>query len=305
MFQEARVSMSKQKQNITKAIFPVAGLGTRFLPVTKSSPKEMLPIVNKPLIQYAVEEAYDAGIREMIFVTRQNKNSIEDHFDRALELEINLKNGGKSKLISIVNEVKPHDMECIYIRQPEPLGLGHAVLTARNLIENEYFALLLADDLMVNNKPVLRQMMDQYYKLNGSIIAIEKVSRDMIKNYGIVEGTFNQKNVMTVKRLIEKPSLDQTQSDFAIVGRYILSSKIFELIQCIPHNERTEIQITDAIQRLLAVEPVYGYAFEGHRFDCGSKLGFLKANIMLGVQDPDCGEEYYQWLKDFISNHKS
>lgn len=292
--------MKKRAQPITKALFPVAGLGTRFLPVTKSSSKEMLPVVNKPLIQYAVEEAYAAGIREMIFITKQHKTNIEDHFDSAIELVMNLEQANKSELIDVVNDVKPDDMECVYIRQPVPSGLGHAVFTARHLVGDEYFALLLADDLMFNDKPVLKQMIEQYNHLNSNMIAIEKVPPNMTMNYGIVEGEFNQNNIMTIERLIEKPSPGQTQSEFAIVGRYILSSKIFDLIEPNLDNNHSEIQLTDAIQRIQTIEPVYGYVFEGERFDCGSKLGFLKANVTLGMQDNDCGEEYSHWLKNIL-----
>lgn len=287
---------------ITKALFPVAGLGTRFLPVTKASPKEMLPVLNKPLIQYAVEEAYAAGIREMIFITRQNKASIGDHFDRSLELEQNLITANKLELLNIIKEVAPHDMECVYIRQPEPRGLGHAVYMARHLIGDEYFALLLADDLMVSETPVLQQMVTQHQLTGGNIIAIEAVPKALISMYGVAEGKWRDDKLLKIERLIEKPPSTEVQSNFAVIGRYILSSKIFELIQMLPQENNQEIQLTDAMDNLLISESIYGYLFKGERYDCGSQLGFLKANVVLGLQNDGYGDIFHKWLGHLVED---
>lgn len=271
---------------IRKAVFPVAGLGSRFLPATKASPKEMLPIVNKPLIQYAVEEAYASGIRQMIFVTCHNKRSIEDHFDMAYQLEHELILSNKNELLSIVQSVRPMDMECYYIRQPKPLGLGHAILCAQPVVGNEAFAVLLADDLMLNEKPILKQIAELYLEYGNSILAVHEVPRALTSQYGIIQGELEKERLINIKHLVEKPQPDAAPSNIAIVGRYILTPAIFEKIRLIPKNEHTEIQLTDAISALLNQETVLAYLYQGRHYDCGNVLGFLKANVDLGRAHP-------------------
>lgn len=286
--------------SIKKAVFPIAGLGTRFLPVTKASPKEMLPIVDKPLIQYAVEEAYEAGIRQMIFVTGRTKRSVEDHFDTAVELEKELENKGNQPLLELVRSIKPNDMECIYVRQQKALGLGHAILCAENLIENNPFAVLLADDLMVGRPAVLTQMIKQYQALNASIIAVEHVDRAHTSRYGIVVGEFTDVRLMKMSTVVEKPEPQSAPSTLAIAGRYIFTPSIFKKLKCILPDRSGEIQLTEGIDQLLQNESVYAYQFEGVRYDCGSKLGFLQASVELGLQHTEIGESFGAW----INRHK-
>lgn len=283
---------------VRKAVFPVAGLGTRFLPATKAMPKEMLPVVDKPLIQYAVEEAYEAGIRQMIFVTGRTKRSIEDHFDTAYELETELETNGKAALLKLVHEVKPDDMECVYVRQARALGLGHAVLCAKQLVGNEPFAVLLADDLMIGKPSIVAQMVAEYHRHGGSVIAVQDVPREQTKSYGIVsiEGSHGRSARMT--NIVEKPEPTLAPSTLAVAGRYVLSPNIFAEIE---HGQRGvggEIQLTDAIARLLAKEPVYAYRYEGVRYDCGSKLGFLQATVALAQTHHEVGREFAAWLSD-------
>jgi UTP--glucose-1-phosphate uridylyltransferase len=287
-------------KKITKAVFPVAGFGTRFLPATKASPKEMLPVVDKPLIQYAVEEAYEAGIRQMIFVTGRNKYAIENHFDSAYELESELKINNKSDILSVVQNVCPSDMQCVFIRQNKMLGLGHAVLCAESLIKNESFAVLLADDLMVGDVPVMKQLVHLHEKEQANIIAVEKVPSNQISLYGIVETDNKQNDVSKIINLIEKPSRDQTYSNLAITGRYVLHSDIFQMIKSMKRKPGAEIQLTDAILKLSQTQNVYAYEFDGKRFDCGSKLGFLKANVSIGLSSLEVGSEFRGWLKENI-----
>lgn len=281
---------------IRKAVFPVAGLGTRFLPATKAAPKEMLTVVNKPLIQYAVEEAYAAGIRQMIFVTCHNKRAIEDHFDLTYQLENELRIHDKNELLSIVQSVTPSDMECFYVRQARPIGLGHAVLCTEKIVGNDSFALILADDLMTAEPPVIKQLTDMYEQYGHSIIAVENVPTELTQCYGIIQGAPWDKKLLSIHHLVEKPKSQHAQSNTAIVGRYILTQGIFEEIRKLPHDEHKEIQLTDAINGLLKRETVLALPYEGTRYDCGSVLGFLKANVDLGKKHPTEGENFSKWL---------
>ena len=282
---------------VQKAIFPVAGLGTRFLPATKAQPKEMLPVVDKPLIQYAVEEAYAAGVREMIFVTGRHKRPIEDHFDMTYELEVALEQANKHEMLSVVRSVKPDDMECIYVRQAQALGLGHAVLCGRKLIGNEPFAVLLADDLMVHDKPVLKQMVEQYDEWRASIIAVQEVPAEHTRRYGIVAGTEVNERLMDVSRIVEKPAPADAPSRLGVAGRYILTPGVFDEIATQPRGVGGEIQLTDGIASLLRREKVFAYRYEGRRYDCGSKEGFLEANVELALQHPQLGPGFRAYLK--------
>lgn len=285
---------------INKAIFPVAGLGTRFLPATKAQPKEMLPVVDKPLIQYAVEEAYAAGIREMIFVTGRSKRPIEDHFDMAYELEMELEAAGKAELLELVRQVKPDDMECVYVRQSKMLGLGHAVLCAERLVRNEPFAVLLADDLMVGEKPILTQMVEQFDEWRASILAVQEVPEDQTRRYGIVAGTPVNDRMMDVSRIIEKPAPADAPSRLGVAGRYILMPDVFTEIRSQPRGVGGEIQLTDGIAGLLRRQKVFAYTYEGKRYDCGSKEGFLQANIELGMAHPQIGASVREYLKTLV-----
>ena len=282
---------------VQKAIFPVAGLGTRFLPATKAQPKEMLPVVDKPLIQYAVEEAYAAGVREMIFVTGRHKRPIEDHFDMTYELEVALEQANKQELLDVVRSVKPADMECIYVRQPQALGLGHAVLCARKLIGSEPFAVLLADDLMVHDKPILKQMVEQFDEWRASIIAVQEVPAAHTRRYGIVAGTEVNERLVDVQRIVEKPAPEDAPSRLGVAGRYILTPGVFHEIATQPRGVGGEIQLTDGIASLLRREKVFAYRYEGKRYDCGSKEGFLEANVELALAHPQLGPGFRQFLK--------
>ena len=282
---------------VQKAIFPVAGLGTRFLPATKAQPKEMLPVVDKPLIQYAVEEAYAAGVREMIFVTGRHKRPIEDHFDMTYELEVALEQANKHELLAVVRSVKPDDMECIYVRQAQALGLGHAVLCGQKLVGNEPFAVLLADDLMVHDKPVLQQMVEQYAEWRASIIAVQEVPAAHTRRYGIVAGTDVNERLVDVNRIVEKPAPEDAPSRLAVAGRYILTPGVFHEIAAQPRGVGGEIQLTDGIASLLRREKVFAYRYEGRRYDCGSKEGFLEANVELALAHPQLGPGFRDFLK--------
>ena len=289
--------MSQSSVRIRKAVFPVAGFGTRFLPATKAQPKEMLPVVDKPLIQYAVEEAYAAGVREMIFVTGRHKRPIEDHFDMTFELEVALENAGKQELLEVVRSVKPHDMECIYVRQAQALGLGHAVLCAQRLVGNEPFAVLLADDLMVGQPPVLKQMVDQFAEWRASIIAVQEVPAEHTRRYGIVAGTPVNDRLLDVTRIVEKPAPDDAPSRLGVAGRYILTPGVFHEIASQPRGVGGEIQLTDGIASLLRREKVFAYRYAGQRYDCGSKEGFLQANVELALAHPEVGPPFRAYLK--------
>ena len=282
---------------VTKAIFPVAGLGTRFLPATKAQPKEMLPVVDKPLIQYAVEEAYAAGIREMIFVTGRHKRPIEDHFDMTFELEVALEQAGKQDLLDVVRSVKPADMECIYVRQAQALGLGHAVLCAQRLVGDEPFAVLLADDLMVGDTPVLKQMVQQYEEWRVSILAVQEVPTEHTRRYGIVAGTTISDQLMDVSRIVEKPAPEVAPSRLGVAGRYILTPGVFHEIANQQRGVGNEIQLTDGIAGLLRREKVFAYRYEGKRYDCGSKEGFLQANVELALAHPQLGPGFKEFLQ--------
>ena len=281
---------------IRKAVFPIAGLGTRFLPATKASPKEMLTVVDKPLIQYAVEEAYAAGIRQMIFVTGRTKRSIEDHFDTAYELESELEAAGKTELLKVVHSIKPDDMQVVYVRQHRALGLGHAVLCARELVGNEAFAVLLADDLMVGESSITSQMVRQYEEWRASILAVQDVPREETRRYGIVSGTTLNDRLVDVSGIVEKPSPEDAPSTLAVAGRYILTPGIFDELAKQQQGVGGEIQLTDAIASMLRREKIFAFRYEGMRYDCGSKLGFLQATVDLAQEHAEVGERFKQWL---------
>jgi UTP--glucose-1-phosphate uridylyltransferase len=285
-------------KKITKAVFPVAGLGTRFLPVTKASPKEMLPVVDKPLIQYAVEEAAAAGITDMIFITGRNKRAIEDHFDKAYELETELLLRHKESLLEQVQAATPPGINCVYIRQAEALGLGHAVLCAEPVVVDEPFAVLLADDLIHASTPVMAQMVDVAGRENASVIGVMQVAAEATESYGIVESEAEPVGggVSRITRMIEKPKPGTTSSTLAVVGRYVLSPRIFHHLRAMPPGAGGEIQLTDGIARLLGEERVLAYEFEGRRYDCGSKLGYLEATVDYALRHPEVGEAFAQYL---------
>jgi UTP--glucose-1-phosphate uridylyltransferase len=282
---------------IRKAVFPVAGLGTRFLPATKANPKEMLTIVDKPLIQYAAEEAVKAGIEELIFVTSSSKRAIEDHFDKNFELEFELEKKGKHDMLEVVRGVVPADVTCVYVRQPEALGLGHAVLCARPIVGNEPFAVILADDLIsCNDSCVIDQMVGAYEEKGCSMLGVERVPHEETDKYGIVDPGATEGRLTNVSDIVEKPSPEQARSNLAVVGRYILTPAIFDHLETIPRGAGGEIQLTDAIQKLLGDEPVMAYRFEGKRYDCGSKLGYLQATVEFALKHPDLKEPFLEYL---------
>jgi UTP--glucose-1-phosphate uridylyltransferase len=287
-------------KKITKAVFPVAGLGTRFLPVTKASPKEMLPVVDKPLIQYAVEEAAAAGITDMIFITGRNKRAIEDHFDKAYELETELSLRNKTALLEAVQAATPPGINCIYIRQTEALGLGHAVLCAAPVVNDETFAVLLADDLIDASVPVLKQMSDVASRENASIIGVMEVPPSDIGNYGIVEAVPEPagERIGRITRIVEKPKPGSVPSALAVVGRYVLSPQIFHHLRSMSAGAGGEIQLTDGIAGLLAEERVLAYTFEGRRYDCGTKLGYLEATVDFGLKHHEVGPGFARFLKE-------
>jgi UTP--glucose-1-phosphate uridylyltransferase len=281
---------------ITKAVFPVAGFGSRFLPVTKASPKEMLPVVDKPLIQYAVEEAAAAGITDMIFITGRNKRAIEDHFDKAYELETELALRNKTAQLELVQSATPRGINCIYIRQTEALGLGHAVLCAEPVVGNEPFAVLLADDLIDAPVPVLKQMIDVAARERVATIGVMEVAAQDVSSYGIVETTGAEGGVSRIVRIVEKPKAGTTQSRQAVVGRYVLTPRIFHHLRTMPAGAGGEIQLTDAIARLLTDERVVAFQFDGRRYDCGSKLGYLEATVDFGLKHPETADAFAQFL---------
>jgi UTP--glucose-1-phosphate uridylyltransferase len=284
---------------IKKAVFPVAGLGTRFLPATKANPKEMLPIVDKPLIQYAVEEAISAGIQQLIFVTSSSKRAIEDHFDSNYELESNLEARGNYKLLSLVREILPKGVSCVYVRQPNPMGLGHAVLCAKDIIGNEPFAVLLADDLITGDKlSCLQQLMHVYENKNSSIIAVQEIAMAEVHKYGIIalENTTGR-----ITAIIEKPKANEAPSNLAAVGRYILTPQIFDFLEVYEKGASGEIQLTDAIAKLLARENIYAHLLQGKRYDCGSKLGYLQATISYALQHPELADSFKDYLRDLVN----
>ena len=282
---------------VRKAVFPVAGFGTRFLPATKAQPKEMLPVVDKPLIQYAVEEAYAAGIRHMIFVTGRNKRAIEDHFDTAFELEAELEAKNKTALLAIARSILPDDMALSYVRQPRMLGLGHAVLCAEHLVGDEPFAVLLADDLMVGQPPVLAQMTEVYNRTGASVLAVQEVPQDQTGRYGIVVGETVEDRLIKVSHMVEKPKPETAPSRMAAAGRYILTPAVFDQIRQQTSGAGGEIQLTDGIAGLMRSEPVYALQYQGKRYDCGSKEGFLEATVELALAHPEVGANFREYLK--------
>lgn len=288
----------KKVTTLKKAVFPVAGLGTRFLPATKAQPKEMLPVVDKPLIQYAVEEAYAAGIRHMIFVTGRNKRAIEDHFDTAYELETELEASKKHHLLELVRSMNPGDMDFSYVRQPRSLGLGHAVLCAEHLVGNEPFAVLLADDLMVGKPPVLAQMAAKFEQIQQSILAVQEVPLEQTKRYGIVATEPVVDGLMKVLKMVEKPAPEVAPSRMGVAGRYILTPAVFRHIRSQPTGVGGEIQLTDGIAGLMAEEGVYAYQYNGKRYDCGSKEGFLEATVELALQHAEVGAYFRNYLEN-------
>jgi UTP--glucose-1-phosphate uridylyltransferase len=283
---------------LRKAVFPVAGLGSRFLPATKASPKEMLPIVDKPLIQYAVEEAAAAGITEMIFITGRNKRAIEDHFDKAYELETELERKNKGELLDMTRSVLPEGVRCIYTRQAEPLGLGHAVLCAQNIVGDEPFAVILADDLMDSQPAAIARMAEIFERENASLLGVEEVPRDQTQSYGIVTIDAMTGDVARIRGIVEKPKPADAPSNLAVIGRYVLTPKIFELLAQVTPGAGGEIQLTDAISQLLQHERVLAVRLPGRRFDCGSKLGYVQAMLEYGLRHSEIGEDFTRYLKN-------
>ena len=284
-------------KRITKAVFPVAGMGSRFLPATKVSPKEMMPIVDKPLIQYAVEEAVAAGITDMVFITGRNKRAIEDHFDKAYELETELEINGKDKLLRLVQEVIPSHINCIYIRQAEPLGLGHAVLCAQPVVQDEPFAVILADDLIDADPPIIKQMVEVFKKHQCSVLGVQDVPREQTRQYGIVSSVPLEADLEQVNGLVEKPKPEVAPTTLAVVGRYILTPRIFDHLRNVQAGAGGEIQLTDGIAALMQEEKMLAYRFKGTRYDCGSKLGYLKAMVAYGLKHPEVRDEFAAYLK--------
>ena len=284
-------------KKISKVVFPVAGLGTRFLPATKASPKEMLCIVDKPLIQYAVEEAIEAGFTEMIFVTGRSKRSIEDHFDTSFELEYELEAKQRTELLKLVRNIKPKHINCVYVRQPEALGLGHAVNCAASLVDKEPFAVVLADDLLDHQPGVLKQLVQMHEHYRSSVLAVETIKPEQSKSYGVVAGNSIADRMVKLSQIIEKPAPADAPSNLGVVGRYIFTPTIFRHIQNLKPGAGGEYQLTDAIQSLLHQEAVYAYSYQGIRYDCGSKLGYLKATVELALRHPETSVDFKHFLK--------
>lgn len=299
---------SKMTKQIRKAVFPVAGLGSRFLPATKAQPKEMLPIVDKPLIQYAVEEAVASGITELIFVTGRNKRAIEDHFDTAYELEHTLEANGKDELLALVQNVIPDHVNCVFIRQARPLGLGHAVLCAESVVGDDPFVVMLADDFMTvadGEKPVLRQMIDAYEVTGNNIVAVQTVDWKDTKQYGIVTTSQNSGQLalnipgtcVPIHGIVEKPAPSEAPTNLAVVGRYVFNNNIMTFLRTLPRVTSGEMQLTDAISNMLNFSNVDAYTFKGTRYDCGSKLGYLQATVAMGMKHPELGAAFTEYLK--------
>ena len=282
---------------INKAVFPVAGMGTRFLPATKASPKEMMPIVDKPLIQYAVEEAVAAGVTEMIFVTGRGKRAIEDHFDKAFELEHELAQRGSKDLLKIVQSIIPKNVNCTYVRQPQALGLGHAILCARPVVGDEPFAIILADDLIDGTPPALKQMAEVFSRRGRSVVAVQNVSRAETRRYGIVRVEARSKSPHRISGIVEKPAPSAAPSTLGVVGRYILTPRVFHHLQHAKPGAGGEIQLTDGIAGLLAEEDVFAHEFEGVRYDCGSKIGYLQANVQFALKHPEVGADFRRYVR--------
>lgn len=289
---------------IRKAVIPAAGLGTRFLPATKAQPKEMLPIVDKPTLQYIIEECIESGIEEILIITGRNKKSIEDHFDRSIELEMELEKSGKQEMLKMVKNIS-NMVNIYFIRQKEPKGLGHAIHCARTFVGNEPFAILLGDDIVYNEKkPCLKQMLECYGEYKTSILGVQKVPRENINKYGIVETKHIEDRVYKVKGLMEKPNMDQTNSDIAILGRYIVTPKIFEILENLEPGKGGEIQLTDALLKLSKEEAIYAYIFEGKRYDVGDKLGFLQATVEYALRRDELKEDFIKYLKEIIKEEQ-
>ena len=291
--------MASKKFQIRKAVFPVAGLGTRFLPATKANPKEMLTIVDKPLIQYAAEEAIAAGVEELIFVTSSSKRAIEDHFDKNFEMETELERKGKTQLLELVRNVVPKGVSCVYVRQPEALGLGHAVLCAKPVVGDEPFAVILADDLIDGgDTPCMAQMASAFAYNRCSLLGVEEVPREETEKYGIVQSDEITKGLSRVSSIVEKPKPEDAPTTLAVVGRYILTPRIFDLLETIPKGAGGEIQLTDAIAALLKEEQVLAYQFRGQRYDCGSKLGYLRATVEFALQHQELSQDFLAYLHE-------
>ncbi|MCB5187684.1 UTP--glucose-1-phosphate uridylyltransferase GalU [Methylobacillus caricis] len=288
------------RKKITKAVFPVAGLGTRFLPATKASPKEMLPIVDKPLIQYAAEEAVAAGATELIFIIGRNKRSIPDHFDKSFELEATLELGKKFDVLEQIQNILPKNVSCIYIRQAEALGLGHAVLLAKSVVGDDPFSVILADDLIDAEKPAMQQMVELFGQQGASILGVEDVHPSETASYGIVDAQEVSPNVLELHGIVEKPQPEEAPSNLAVVGRYILTPEIFECLENVKPGKGGEIQLTDGIAALMEKQRILAYRFDGKRYDCGSKLGYVKANVEFSLKHEEIGEEFSQYLKDLV-----
>ena len=286
---------------VTKAIIPAAGLGTRFLPTTKAQPKEMLSIVDKPTIQYIIEEAVASGIHDIIIVTGRNKRSIEDHFDRSIELELELEKSGKMEMLETVKQIS--EMANIhYIRQKEPRGLGHAILTAKHFIGNEPFAVLLGDDVVVAKKPCLGQMIDVYNEYKTSVLGVQRVAHEVVNKYGIADCKPIDDRIYKVKDLVEKPKIEDAPSDIAILGRYIITPSIFDFLETQDAGTGGEIQLTDALRRLAQEEAMYAYDFKGHRYDVGTKSGFIQANIEFALRNPELKDDMKEYIKALNDN---
>jgi UTP--glucose-1-phosphate uridylyltransferase len=288
---------------IRKAILPAGGLGTRFLPATKASPKEMLPIVDKPMIQYAVEEAHECGIDEFIIITGKNKRAIEDHFDSAFKLEESLKKSGKKLLLEEINRL--NKLNFAYIRQREALGLGHAIYCAKPFVKDEPFAVLLSDDIIDPDTPLLREMISLYKELNTPILALEKVPMEDVHKYGVIDGTRERDNVYRINNLVEKPSQESAPSDMAIIGRYILTADVFEALEGVGPGKGGEIQLTDALRGLLKKRQIYGYLFTGKRYDAGDKLGYLKATVDLALKNPKVSPQFKEYIIEVAKKIKN
>lgn len=294
---------SMKHKRVRKCVFPVAGMGTRFLPATKANPKEMLPVVDKPLIQYAAEEAVAAGIDTLVFVTGRNKRSIPDHFDKAYELEVELQARGKESLLQKVQDILPPNITCVYLRQSEALGLGHAINCARPVVGDEPFAVILADDLVNNNEGdnSLKQMLDVYNEKGGSVLGVERVPMEETYKYGVVGGEQVAERLWQANEIIEKPAPEDAPSNISVVGRYILNPSIFDLIDKAGRGVGGEYQITDAIALQMKDEPVFAYEFEGKRYDCGSKLGYLEATVEYGLEHAELGDDFRNYLKELVA----
>lgn len=290
------------KQKITTAVFPVAGMGTRFLPVTKAQPKEMLPIVDKPVIQYVVEEAVAAGIRHLVFVTSAGKRAIEDYFDTNFELEIRLKERGKTHALSSVQNLLPENVHCTYVRQANPLGLGDAVLSARHVVGDQPFAVLLADDVIdCGQKGCLQMMMEVFAQTQSSVMTVETIPKEDSHKYGIVSLANGKGNVNLIEAIVEKPQPEEAPSNLAVTGRYILTPRIFDLLACTKRGVDGEIQLTDAISALLNEEHIFAYPFQGRRYDCGNQLGLLEATIAYALKRPDLSKRLRDYLAQLLA----